>query len=361
MEPLIKNLAYLLALAEQAFTHHRAFWSYEVRWILEFAFLSGAGALLLRYGWRSFKREANARQKFIWQAAVVGILTVDLLRVGWNFYPKNDPERLKRTPEAIEWLKRQPGQGRLTVYDPHHNNILPPNSAWLFDLQDVRGYDSIIPADYARFMQRIEPQEQLPYNRISSLRTKEALRSPLLDLIGVKYVLSEVPIDLPGYRLAQESSGLHVYENLEAFPRAFALPVEPAVIAEGSTRTIDFVDFTLPGNLEEVFIEEYRPDEVVARAEVDEDSWLVFTDRYDKKWKAEITGIGYTEGKTAKTEVSRTMGLFRAVHLKPGKWRVRFFYRPVGLHIGLFLSGIGIVLLFGGLLWSGKQKRFFGN
>jgi hypothetical protein len=73
--------------------------------------------------------------------------------------------------------------------------------------QDVRGYDSIIPRQYAEFMQQIQPQaNELLYNRIAPIYAQPggdvyaALDNPLLDLLNVKYVLTEHAIPTPAGR-----------------------------------------------------------------------------------------------------------------------------------------------------------------
>ncbi len=60
------------------------------------------------------------------------------------------------------------------------------NTAWLHGLQDVRGYDSIIPSQYVEYMKAIEPQGQLLYNRISPFYDPASLDDPLTDLLGVQ-------------------------------------------------------------------------------------------------------------------------------------------------------------------------------
>src|SRR3989304_168174 len=98
------------------------------------------------------------------------------------------------------------------------------NLGWFFDLSAARGYDSIIPKQYANYMSLIEPQGELQYNRIAPISNPLSLDSPLLDLLNVKYVLSLADIEGPKYRLVYRAEAIKVYETLGAAPRAFPLP-----------------------------------------------------------------------------------------------------------------------------------------
>ncbi len=85
----------------------------------------------------------------------------------------------------------------MTTYDPGGNKALNANMPWLYGLQDIRGYDSIIPRQYTEYMSAIEPQNGLAFNRIQPIGRLDSLDSPLLDVLGVRYVMSVEALDLP--------------------------------------------------------------------------------------------------------------------------------------------------------------------
>ena len=140
-----------------------------------------------------------------------------------------DPALLGFQPELVTWLEAQPGQWRLTSFAPKTEKPFNANSGWLFDLPDVRGYDSIILKEYTAYMETIEPQEELLFNRMQPMKSVEALNSPLLDLLGVRYIITHETLDLPKLALAWEGEGVRVYENLAVAPRAFTLPERAAL------------------------------------------------------------------------------------------------------------------------------------
>ena len=100
---------------------------------------------------------------------------------------------------------------------PGTTKTLNANTAWLNGLQDVRGYNSIIPRQYVEYMKAIEPQGQLLYNRISPFYDPASLDDPLTDLLGVKYVVSELPLDVPGWEQVYDDE-VSIYRNADAFP-----------------------------------------------------------------------------------------------------------------------------------------------
>ena len=114
----------------------------------------------------------------------------------------------------MQWLQDQqdPAQPwRLTSFDAPDEKLLNANSAMPYGLEDVRGYDSIIPKSYAAYMQRIQPQGDLLYNRIAPIYTTvdgqpnyDALDSRLLDLLGARYVVTTHTIPNAGYELAYD-------------------------------------------------------------------------------------------------------------------------------------------------------------
>ena len=92
---------------------------------------------------------------------------------------------------------------RFTTFDAPGSKTFNANVGMYFGWQDIRGYDSIIPKQYVGVMNRIADQSgELLYNRIAPIyasSTSEnggnpfaALENQLLDLMGVKYVLSEL-------------------------------------------------------------------------------------------------------------------------------------------------------------------------
>lgn len=97
---------------------------------------------------------------------------------------------------------------------------------------DIRGYDSIIAKQYVQYMEAIEPQNELPFNRIQPLANWEAINSPLLDLLGVKQYITHEELDLPKLMTVWQSENLRVYENRAVMPRAYTIPQSATALVD---------------------------------------------------------------------------------------------------------------------------------
>jgi hypothetical protein len=232
LAPLIERLFLGLARATDAFPSARAFYSYQFRQLFLLGLMLVATGTVLRLsrcpifvGWRTRKRP-------IWVLMAAVVIVLDLFLAHYGFNAAVDPALVRYRPEMVQWLQAQPGQWRLTTFAPRGDKPFNANAAWLFDLQDVRGYDSIIPRQYTSYMAAIEPQNELQFNRIQPITNWESLNSPLLDVLGVKYVITAESIDLPKLQLAWQGEGLRVYENLAAAPRAYTLPRDSTAIVD---------------------------------------------------------------------------------------------------------------------------------
>src|SRR5439155_9098697 len=85
-------------------------------------------------------------------------------------------------------------------------------------------YDTIISSRFVRLWSLIEPPVDLPFNQIGRLHRLDSLGSPLLDLLGVRYVLAEVPADTPSAQLSGQLGPIRIYQRPTALPRAFVVP-----------------------------------------------------------------------------------------------------------------------------------------
>ena len=217
----------------QAFADGRMFYSYEFRNLLIFgaALTLGGLLLVLRGRWR---------RPAVWVALAVLVTAGELYVIGRPFYPAVDADLVAYRTPAIDFMSADPELFRITAYvgTAADDKPLNANAAMFYGLQDVRGYDSIITRQYAEYMGLIQEQGELQYNRIAPIGNwaPEALDSPLLDLLNVKYVVADAQhtIDRPNYTLVYDDE-LRIYRNDDYLPRAFLVP-EARVIVDGEAR-----------------------------------------------------------------------------------------------------------------------------
>lgn len=386
-------------LAQAVFANGALFWSYEAGRLLQFGFMViAAGVVLLLaltpFGQRRIigpvspqaEEEARGDTAFtwsvglrVWQAAGLLLLFLDLWLIGHDFNPHADADLLSFRPPAITWLQEHqtPDQPwRLTTFQhPEEQKTLNANLGMLADLQDVRGYDSIIPRQYVQYMSQLQTQGDLLYNRIAPIYAPNtpALNDPLFHLLGVRYVVTTQEIDEPGYRLAYDDE-VRIYENTQAMPRAWFAPQALVVPLDDTFWQVvrqhdprQYVVLEAPQELppaqassfHEVTVRDYGLNDVVVEVDSDAPGWLVLADAYFPGWKATIHPLGKTPPgppPEIQAPIARAYGNFRAVYLSSaGLQEVHFHYAPMSFKMGLyasFLAGMLLFLLIGWWAWG---------
>ncbi|MCB9456486.1 MAG: oligosaccharide flippase family protein [Anaerolineaceae bacterium] len=405
VEPLIERIFTGMAKAPDAFSDARTFYSYQFTNVLTFGvMLVGAGVVFL---WKNRTLTPDVSvgphggapvpitPRFpLWQVFAVGLIAADLMIASWGFNPASDPALLDYTPPAIEWLLQQEGDWRYTTLDdpnPPHRPIMNANMGWRYGLDDIRGYESIIPKQYVDFMSQLAPQTQLEYNRIAPLYTDyddgfdyvDALNSPLLGALNVRYVITHRSVTLPeelttsidprrippSWRLAYEDDAVRIWEH-GYLPRA-------VVVWEhgGGKPDITGNNWGIEFN---VTIEHDTGREKVLHANLyaDVESWLVVSESYFPGWRAYVRPRGGGDDTEKPLPVELVSGNFQGVNLSPAvleetfagiydtlpdtqrralddrQVTVRMVYSPASFQVGLFGSVIsGALAVFGVGVW----------
>jgi len=182
----------------------------------------------------------------------------------------------------------------------------------------------------------------------------------ILDLLATRYLLVDpaveaMPAELrDSLRVVAETGGVVVYENPQAFPRAFVagdVRVEPDPARR--LQALAFGDLDLrrtvvlesapprdapigTGATGSATIEDDRSEVVRLRVEASAPGFVVLTDQAYPGWTATVDG--------AARPILRADHAFRAVAVPAGTSRVVFTYRPVALWLG---AGVSLATLTG--------------
>jgi O-antigen/teichoic acid export membrane protein len=350
VEPLIDRVFRALAKAPEAFSDARAFYS------MMFPQVAVLGVMLVGAGvvfW--WGRHAANRVR---GAALLALLLVpvDLMLASAGFNPASDPALLDFTPPAIQWLTQQPGDWRYTSLDtPGRPDVMKANMGMRYGLDDIRGYESIIPKQYVDLMQQLAPQGQLEFNRIAPLYTDpnynhaggftQALESDLLNLLNVRYVVTypDQVIPFPSWGLAYEDAAVRIWENPNVLPRAYTVPVE----------VFDAEALAVPETYTAASITHDTGREKLVDVSTEASAWLVISESYFDGWRAFIRPQGSGEDAEVQATVERVQQNFQGIYLsEPGNWTVRVVYNPQSFQVGGFASFMsGVVLLLGVGIW----------
>src|SRR3989344_2531424 len=267
--------------------------------------------------------------KFVLCLLVI-LVIFDLFRFSYKFNTFSDSKYLYPETETIKYLKKNIGNQRISTTDPR---ILAPNFSVFHKIQSVEGYDPLYLSSYAELIAAInrnEPDINPPFGFKRIIRV-DNLNSNLIDLLGVKYILSLEDLSAPGLKKVFQEGETRIYENTKVLPRSFFVgdvinvenenqainlmfdedynPSETAVIEDS-----DLIKDIGMGNSK---ITEYSEDKIIIETDNKDKGFLVLTDSFYPTWKAKING---NDAKIYKTNYN-----FRGVIVPSGKNTIIFY------------------------------------
>ncbi|MBP7963936.1 MAG: YfhO family protein [Caldilineaceae bacterium] len=301
-----------------------------------------------------------ATKRRVWLGPLLVVLTAaDLFLFGAGLNPATPVDQIFPTPAAVTQVQAAAGSTPFRVVG--QGLALMPNSAMLYSLDDIRGYDAMTPARYADILRRI------PGNvRLSHYILFADIGSPLLDLLNVEVAFVHGDLHAAGtdkwQSIGTAPGDITIYRNPNALPRAFIVhraefvPDAAASLARVMAGDLDFRQVVVVegdaglgvGDLGlgngSVTWEMNEPERVVLTASTGTPGYLVLTDGYDPGWRARVDG--------APTPILIANHAFRAIHLPAGTHEVIFEYRPPAYFLGatLSLTALGLWLL--ALIWA---------
>ncbi|MGB9876478.1 MAG: hypothetical protein ACPLPS_01770 [bacterium] len=198
----------------------------------------------------------------------------------------------------------------------------PPNSAMVYHLYDVSGYDSLFPLYYKSFLDELEGRNTAPLEN-GNMLLPSSLREVNLRLLGVKYVFSPIYLNASHLKLLKDGE-MKVY-LYTGEPLRFAL-IDESFQPQGKVKMLL-----------------YEPNKAEFELEANKDGFFIINDTYYPGWKA------YMEGREEKIV---PFYVFRCVPVPKGTHILSFFFRPFAYKFGLYISLLSCLLL--ALLFSFK-------
>ena len=159
--------------------------------------------------------------------------------------------------------------------------------------------------------------------------------SHILDLLGVKYLVSLWPVSSPGFDLVKQNVW-QIYKNNNAFPRVFLVNKEvvTADLAGTMHRMQEHISYGTTAR-----IIHYDLNRVTIEAESGPDSTLVLTDTFYSGWRASVDG--------GPARIFPAFYMFRGIDLPAGKHEIIFTYRPDYFYPALLVTLLAILTSIG--------------
>lgn len=341
----------------------RILWNYD-DW---FASLVRFWGLLLVPAGISLLYAKRLVSKRIFIGGIFYVIFLDLLLFTTGFLTFQYEMYPDRKPESISRLSAEKNLFRITRFG-EFREVLPPNSGLYYGFYDIQGSNALLVDKFGRLTELIDPNMYIGNKKVISLSSHEALASPMLDLLNVRYILSthflpdqpETGVEESSVNLGMKrvyAGEINLYENLEAMPRAFLVHGaenvgnEAECLRRMGERTVDYrktalllddPPFPLPREADrvesEVEIVHYGLNDVEIATESDLDGILFLSDLFYPGWKCRVDG--------EPVKIYRANYVFRGIPLRAGEHSVRFTYRPTWWIPGLAVSLLGLLGFF---------------
>lgn len=288
-----------------------------------------------------------SRKKKIFAVVIAALCLVtvfDLWKFSSKFTPFVDASLLYPHTKITNFLVKQsenyPWRFLAVDYVENQKRIFPPNLASHYHIYTLDSYNPLLLRRYQEFAAVSEWEftdiPDFSFNRILLLNNYE---SRLIDLMGVKYFISLTEIQNKSMRFLFREGNSRVYENLEAFPRAFMV----YEVKKGKTKKeigkmiLDpkinlkktaIVEESLPlkslkGEVaNSIKVVDYSSDKIALEVDTAKEGLLVLTDTFYPTWKAKICSEAAS---CTDTKIYRINYTLRGIIVPSGKKSVLFY------------------------------------
>jgi hypothetical protein len=272
------------------------------------------------------------------------LVAVPSLAFGRRFNPAQPAPQLGRTA-VEEALPARSGGPRLARVLAAQDLYLPPNLTQVLGLDDVQGASAAGVEPYIRLVQAADPAAVVGGKYFLAFRDRQAADSPLLRLLAVEWVFSDVQGPTTLSRAQGSLPRFYVVPRAEPYddvaqarvrllspgfdPRASALV--PAAQAAG----LAAAGASGPG-ASEVAVRRYEAHRIELDVDAPAGGLLVSSEAAYPGWRSEV------DGRAAETLLVNTA--FRGVAVPAGRHRVTMEYVPRSFAAGLALSGAALIV-----------------
>jgi len=262
---------------------------------------------------------------------IIIITLFDLLFFASKYTPFVEQQYFYPNTKILKFLQDQPGEFRIMTRD---RTILSPNITTMYRLQSVDGYDPLYLQRYGELISasdRRRPDIKSPFG-FNRFVVPSDFNTPIINLLGVKYILSLSDIKNRSVHKIMQEGDVQLFENTQAFPRAFLVQSITKVtnkdqaIREMFKQGRDLRTSAVVEDAEglknayygqgSVVITRYSENLVALKTSTDKTGFLVLTDTFYPTWKVAVDGVS--------EKIYRTDYNFRGVVVPPGVHTVEF-------------------------------------
>jgi len=167
---------------------------------------------------------ATGKRRILVGAALLGLTFLDLFSWGAGYNPLASPEQVYPVTPGIAFLQDKGKDARIAVLNKSwtlgatapRSATLPPNSATVYGLHDIGGYDSLFPGDAKRQVAAAgegEDPSPLANGNIVFIKRIETAINLGAHYIAVSPALPALPDGVYGVQVVYDGPDLRIYEN----------------------------------------------------------------------------------------------------------------------------------------------------
>jgi hypothetical protein len=234
-------------------------------------------------------------------------------------------------------------------------NLLTPQTATMYVLEDVRGVPSLTLRAYAETYALWCTPQPVWFQRVDDLTR------PFLSFLNVRYAISDRPAP-PGWRTVAHDRGTYLHENTRVLGRAFV----PRRVSVGYPRLWNYTDLLIETDFAaRGWIEAPGPQQTVETsgrvrvragrrsytidADMDAAGWVVTSIPNWPGWRATL------DDKPIATAIANHA--FVGVHVPRGRHRVRLEYWPRSFVLGAGITIAALALAAGAAIVTISRRR----
>ncbi|MBI3252620.1 MAG: hypothetical protein HYZ52_04830 [Candidatus Omnitrophica bacterium] len=361
-----RSLSAYQAMGEEWLLGLKRLLDFRNPWNIYFSVLAAASFFVIRF---------SAGRKRLFKGFCLAVVVLDLavfgrfLGIGFignvrSGHPEAHPDALvnrlvefqkEKDGYFVEWT----GEGRA------RNEILEPSSQMLFGLRHAGAYSPLLIKRYDELAHDLGFLDASLGRAELSLATWKSERA-ILNLIGVRWIVSTERLGLEDLWLVWEGRGRFIYENLDARPLVYGV-YRVKNIPEKSARLAYLKSPAFQPDREVVLEEKMEtpplqptfsgradvqmlrntPESVEVLIDAQSESFVIFRNAAYPGWKVTVDGQGQ--------KLFPADHAFCGVFAGKGRHRVHFFYDHRHLDMALWVAaGAWIFLVV--YLWKSKQK-----
>lgn len=307
----------------------------------------------------SLSKFVNA-PRFLIIGVIFSLTLVELFRFGHKFTPFSKLSWIFPQTETTKFLAGQTEPFRIMAVD---RRVMHPNISGIYHIESVDGYDPLYSKDYAQYISVSESQD--PGTKLASFNriiTPQRFSSNLINLLGVRFILSLDNIDSPDFSLVLREGQTKVYENTKSFPRAFFVDeVLKELSPKGEYSKLLDQNFDLSKKATSTEYE-FKDEDIDSNLQIIKYSAqnILLSTKSEKKRPLIITNLNYP-GWQAKIDNERTAiyevdSIFQLIEIPQGEHNVEFKFKPKSFYNGLYVSAFALMTTFACSIFIWRRK-----